>query len=177
MSALSPAIYESIEISAETTNGSKKTIELNLGVVKINIFEDLFSPTITAQVLVVSSGGAVPTTNKEGESEPDTMDSVYSGLPIRGGERVSIKIANNTDNNLWHCGIVVLRRCGIAALWQRVPIRAQGCDGVEDCRGRRAAAAALDNRRERERERVPNVAFVRICKRIIVSTSVTLTKK
>ena len=100
MSALSPAIYESIEISAETTNGSKKTIELNLGVIKINIFEDLFSPTITAQVLVVSSGGAVPTTNKEGESEPDTMDSVYSGLPIRGGERVSIKIANNTDNNL-----------------------------------------------------------------------------
>ena len=41
MSALSPAIYESIEISAETTDGSKKTIELNLGVVKINIFEDL----------------------------------------------------------------------------------------------------------------------------------------
>ena len=39
MSALSPAIYESIEISAETTNGSGKTIELNLGVVKINIFE------------------------------------------------------------------------------------------------------------------------------------------
>ena len=99
MSALSPAIYESIEISAETTNGSKKTIELNLGVVKINIFEDLFSPTITAQVLVVSSGGAVPTSNNEG-SEPDTMDSVYSGLPIRGGERVSIKIANNTGNNL-----------------------------------------------------------------------------
>ena len=61
MSALSPAIFESIEISAETTNGSGKTIELNLGVVKINIFEDLFSPTITAQVLVVSSGGAVPT--------------------------------------------------------------------------------------------------------------------
>ena len=99
MSALNPAIYESIEISAETTNGSKKTIELNLGVVKINIFEDLFSPTITAQVLVVSSGGAVPTSNNEG-SEPDTMDSVYSGLPIRGGERVSIKIANNTDKNL-----------------------------------------------------------------------------
>ena len=100
MSALNPAIYESIEISAETTNGSNKTIELNLGVVKINIFEDLFSPCITAQVLVVSSGGAVPTSGAEGKTEPDTMDSVYSGLPIRGGERVSIKIANNTNNNL-----------------------------------------------------------------------------
>ena len=100
MSALNPAIYESIEISAETTNGSNKTIELNLGVVKINIFEDLFSPCITAQVLVVSSGGAVPTSGGEGKTEPDSMDSVYSGLPIRGGERVSIKIAGNTNNNI-----------------------------------------------------------------------------
>ena len=100
MSALNPAIYESIEISAETTDGSNKTIELNFGVVKINFFEDLFSPCITAQMLVVSSGGAVPTSSKEGQDEPDTMDSVYSGLPIRGGERVSIKIANNTDKNL-----------------------------------------------------------------------------
>ena len=100
MSALNPAIYESIEISAETTNGSNKTIELNLGVVKINIFEDLFSPCLTAQVLVVSSGGAVPTSGGEGKTEPDSMDSVYSGLPIRGGERVSIKIAGNTNNNI-----------------------------------------------------------------------------
>ena len=100
MSALNPAIYESIEISTETTDGSKKTIELNLGVVKLNIYEDLFSPCITAQVLVASAGGAVPSSNKEGETEPDSMESVYSGLPIRGGERVSIKVAANTAKNL-----------------------------------------------------------------------------
>ena len=78
---------------------------MNLGVVKINIFEDLFSPCITAQVLVVSSGGAVPTSGGEGKTEPDSMDSVYSGLPIRGGEKVSIKIANTNNNyqlNLIH---------------------------------------------------------------------------
>ena len=97
MSASEASLYEEIILES---NDRSKSVDIKLGTISIDYYEDLFSPTITAQVLVVSSGGAVPTTNKEGESEPDTMDSVYSGLPIRGGERVSIKIANNTDKNL-----------------------------------------------------------------------------
>ena len=31
-----------------------KTIDLKLGVVKFNYYEDLFSPTVTAQMLIVS---------------------------------------------------------------------------------------------------------------------------
>ena len=34
MGAINPAIYEDMEISAETTTGSGKTIDLKLGVVK-----------------------------------------------------------------------------------------------------------------------------------------------
>jgi len=92
MSAINSSIYEDIEISAETTTGKGDTLDLRLGVVKFNYFEDLFSPTITAEVLVASAGNA---TNAAG----DVLETVYSGLPIRGGERVKINIAPNTKTN------------------------------------------------------------------------------
>ena len=99
MGAINPAIYEEMEISAETTTGTPKTIDLKLGVVKFNYYEDLFSPCLTAQLLVVSAGGATQTDVKEGESG-ETIENVYSGLPIRGGERVKIKIKPNTEKNV-----------------------------------------------------------------------------
>ena len=98
MGAINPAIYEEMEISAETTTGTPKTIDLRLGVVKFNYYEDLFSPCLTAQLLVVSAGGAVQTDVKKGESG-ENIENVYSGLPIRGGERVKIKIKPNTEKN------------------------------------------------------------------------------
>ena len=98
MGAINPALYQEMEISAETTTGEPKTIDLKLGVVKFNYYEDLFSPCLTARLLVVSAGGAVQTDVKKGESG-ETIENVYSGLPIRGGERVKIKIKPNSDKN------------------------------------------------------------------------------
>ena len=57
-----------------------------------------FLPCLTAQLLIVSSGGATQTDVKEGEIG-ETIENVYSGLPIRGGERVKIKIKPNSDKN------------------------------------------------------------------------------
>ena len=91
MGAINPAIYEEMEISAETTTGTPKTIDLKLGVVSFNYYEDLFSPCLTAQLLIVSSGGATQTVVEEGKTA-ENIENVYSGLPIRGGERVKIKI-------------------------------------------------------------------------------------
>ena len=99
MGAINPAIYEEMEISAETTTGTPKTIDLKLGVVSFNYYEDLFSPCLTAQLLIVSSGGATQTDVKDGESG-ETIENVYSGLPIRGGERVKIKIKPNSEKNI-----------------------------------------------------------------------------
>ena len=98
MGAINPAIYEDMEISAETTTGTPKTIDLKLGVVSFNYFEDLFSPCLTAQLLVVSAGGATQTVVEEGKTA-ENVENVYSGLPIRGGERVKIKIKPNTEKN------------------------------------------------------------------------------
>ena len=98
MSAIDPAIYEEMEISAETTDGSKKTIDLKLGVVKFNYYEDLFSPTVTAQMLIVSAGGATKT-DANGNATEEVLDTVYSGLPIRGGERIAVRIKGNSNVN------------------------------------------------------------------------------
>ena len=99
MGAINPAIYQEMEISAETTTGTPKTIDLKLGVVSFNYYEDLFSPCLTAQLLVVSAGGATQTVVEEGKTA-ENIENVYSGLPIRGGERVKIKIKPNTEKNV-----------------------------------------------------------------------------
>ena len=57
---------------------------LNLGVVNIQYFEDVFSPTITMKMEVVNSGPTIK--DDQGKSQ-----SIYSGLPLRGGERVAVK--------------------------------------------------------------------------------------
>ena len=101
MAAILPSIYEHMSISAETTDGSDRILDLKLGVTKFNYYEDLFSPTITAQLLVTSAGKVF---GKKGEE----LDSAYSGLPIRGGERVSITITNNTAT--YFCAFEVIKK-------------------------------------------------------------------
>ena len=54
-------------------------------------FENVFSPMITAQVLVVSTGNVI-------EDNDGELTSIYNGLPLRGGEKVSIKIPSNSEN-------------------------------------------------------------------------------
>jgi len=88
MSARDSAEYQ--EIIIESNDGSK-SVDLRLGVVAFRYYEDLFSPTITAKMIVVNSGGTVP-------GSDDKYESIYSGLPLRGGERISIKVKPNGDN-------------------------------------------------------------------------------
>ena len=89
MTAIDPSIYE--EIIIESADGSK-TIDISSGVVMIDYYEDIISPTITVKVHVVNDGGSI--------KGPDgKLQSVYNGLPLRGGERVKLKILGNTNSN------------------------------------------------------------------------------
>ena len=90
MSAIESSNYQ--EIIIESNNG-EKTVDLRVGVIEFSYYEDLFSPTITAKMIVVNTGGTVP-------GKDDKYESIYSGLPIRGGERIRIKIQPNGDNPL-----------------------------------------------------------------------------
>ena len=84
MAASDPSKYEEILIES---NDQKNSVDIRLGVQSFDYYEDIFSPTITAKVIVTETGNSV---NGKG---------TYQGLPLRGGERVSVKIAANSPNN------------------------------------------------------------------------------
>ena len=90
MAAIDRSIYERFDIiSADCTN----TVDLRGGVVTFSYFENLFSPMITSQVLVANTGNTV-------SGEKGEIQSIYNGLPLRGGEIVNIKIQSNSENNI-----------------------------------------------------------------------------
>ena len=89
MSAISKSIYEKFII--ESADGSRN-VDISAGVIAFTYFENIFSPTLTARAIVVNTGNTV-------RGEDGTMQTVYNGLPIRGGERVLIKIAGNSSVN------------------------------------------------------------------------------
>tara|TARA_E500000331_G_C17229941_1_gene702158 strand:- start:63 stop:1412 length:1350 start_codon:yes stop_codon:yes gene_type:complete len=91
MSAKDPSIYEYIMI--QSADG-KRTVNIEPAVVGIQYFEDIFSPTITAKMLIVNTGQSI--------TQPETgntIQSLYNGLPVRGGERVVMKISGNSVDN------------------------------------------------------------------------------
>ena len=90
MAAKDRSVYEIFTIRS---NDGEKTIDLRGGIVSFSYFENVFSPMITAQVLVVSTGNVIA-------DEDGDMTSIYNGLPLRGGEKVSIKIPSNSENNV-----------------------------------------------------------------------------
>jgi len=85
MSADQAAKYE--ELIIESNDGSR-SVDLRFGVLSFQYFEDVFSPTVTARVLVQSSGGG----DIEDFKGVGGTKALLQGLPIIGGERVSIKV-------------------------------------------------------------------------------------
>ena len=90
MAAIDKSLYEKFEL--ESVDGSKSA-DISAGVVSFNYYEDVYSPMITAMVVVVNTGNVI-------EGDDGKLQSLYNGFPLRGGERMTIKIAGNSaDNN------------------------------------------------------------------------------
>ena len=86
------SIFEELVLES---NDGKRTVDIKTGAISIDYYEDIFSPTITARIQVVNDGNTIPSAkNPDGERQ-----SIYNGLPLRGGERVSLKIAGNSTTN------------------------------------------------------------------------------
>jgi hypothetical protein len=89
------SIYEEIILES---NDRSKTVDISTGTVSVDYYEDIFSPTITARLAVINTGNSIQPTNDLGI--PDgARQSIYNGLPLRGGERVRLKIAGNSGTN------------------------------------------------------------------------------
>ena len=89
MAAINKSIYEKFVI--ESADGSR-SVDISSGVIAFTYFENIFSPTLTASAIVVNTGNTI-------KGENGQMQTVFNGLPIRGGERVLIKIAGNSKVN------------------------------------------------------------------------------
>ena len=90
MAAINKSIYEELILES---NDQKRTVDIKSGTVSIDYYEDIFSPTITVKVRVVNTGDSI---SKESDG---ISQSIYNGLPLRGGERLSLKIAGNSKTN------------------------------------------------------------------------------
>jgi hypothetical protein len=85
MSASESSLYEILVLES---NDRQKTVDLKLGAVSIDYYEDIFSPTVTAKVRVINTGESIEN-DKTGK-----LESIYNGLPLRGGERLRMKISD-----------------------------------------------------------------------------------
>ena len=85
MSAVSPSKYNRIELQKK----GKDPVELKGGVVSIDYYESLYSPTVTANVMYVDAGGNL-------EDAKNKLTSVKAALPITGREDLFFNITNET---------------------------------------------------------------------------------
>ena len=90
--SIKQSVFE--EIIIESNDKSRK-VDITSGSVQIDYYEDVFSPVITAKIRVINTGNTVVSPN----SKDSLKQSIYNGLPLRGGERVAIKIAGNSNTN------------------------------------------------------------------------------
>ena len=89
MAAIDKSIYEKFIIESADQS---RTVDISSGVIAFTYFENIFSPYLTARVIVTNTGGSIK--GKDGK-----LQSIYNGLPLRGGERVLIKVASNSSSN------------------------------------------------------------------------------
>ena len=87
--SVNKSIYEKFIIESAD---KERTADISSGVLAFTYFENIFSPFITARVIVTNTGGTIR--GKDG-----VLQTIYNGLPLRGGERVIIKIAGNSKVN------------------------------------------------------------------------------
>ena len=87
MAAQDKSLYEIFDIRS---NDGQKLVNLIGGVVSFSYFENILSPMITAQVIISNTGNTVV-------DDDSDVSSIYNGLPITGGEKVSIKIPPTGD--------------------------------------------------------------------------------
>ncbi len=89
MAAKDPSKFDKIEIIS--TDGLKSA-DIRRGTVAVQYYEDVFSPTITAKLMISNTGNSII-------GDDGTKQSLYNGLPLRGGEVVKLKIGSNSQNN------------------------------------------------------------------------------
>lgn len=90
--SIKKSIYEALVLES---NNQQRTVDITQGAISIDYYEDIFSPTITVKIKILNSNNSI---TPEGAPENEKQ-SIYNGLPLRGGERLLMKISGNSPTN------------------------------------------------------------------------------
>ena len=74
------------------TSKKGKEADIRSRVVSVDYYEDVLVPTYSMKIQIVDAGGSVKN-GKEGQP-------LYTGLEIRGGERLTMRIDPNSSSNV-----------------------------------------------------------------------------
>ena len=97
MSASEASKFEELTLES---NDQQRTADLKSGIVSIDYYEDILSPTVTAKVRVVNTGDSIaPKDPNDSKKTDGPRQSIYNGLPLRGGERLVMKILDQGKAN------------------------------------------------------------------------------
>jgi len=97
MSASEAASFEELTLES---NDQERTADLRSGVVSVDYYEDILSPTVTAKIRVINTGDSISPKDPIDPKKTDgSKQSIYNGLPLRGGERLSMKILDQGKAN------------------------------------------------------------------------------
>ena len=99
MSASEASSFEELTLES---NDQERTADLRSGVVSVDYYEDILSPTVTAKIRVINTGDSISPKDPIDPKKTDgAKQSIYNGLPLRGGERLVMKIIDQgkTFNN------------------------------------------------------------------------------
>ena len=75
MAAVDKSLYEKFTIESVS---KAKTADIKAGVISFMYYEDVFSPMITARVVVANTGNVI-------EGEDGKIQSLYNGFPLIAG--------------------------------------------------------------------------------------------
>ncbi len=96
MSATEASIIEQLTLES---NDQKRTADLKGGVVTIDYYESILSPNITAKVRIMNTGDSISPKDPQDATKTDgAQQSIYNGLPLRGGERLVMKVVDRGNN-------------------------------------------------------------------------------
>ena len=96
--AAEPALLQKVTVLAKK---NKRTVSLLGGTVRVLYWESILGDTVRASVVVTDSGNTL-TSQKTGQGHGKRKKKVSAveGLPITGGEQVSLKFTDNNGNTV-----------------------------------------------------------------------------
>ena len=94
-----PALLQRVDIKS-AKKGSKDTVSVLGGTVRVLYFESILSDSVRATVTFTDAGNTMSKTNRRGRRTTAKKVSAVEGLPITGSEEVYLKFTDNHGNTL-----------------------------------------------------------------------------